>query len=403
MTSTPSFPTSAGPAVPDPSNDLVHFRIQVDRSRCAANDPVINARLIELEQNGLTLSIAQLVASANLHFAGSVQDEGQGLEDARMRAAWNLLRGWNMTSMPHHKQPSRRVLVVANQPNSRMTAMRSEVLAMSIALEIGIRVYNVAYPFWAATEGLQPFDLSATDEAGNEFRVEARGRINRTNAGTAIQQVYAKFAVPNFSQAAGVIFFPRTNNRGTEDIIVLDPEGEPERHMANSRYRNMLMHYVPIFTAQGGFVRAFGERLKALSTSPDREFARYLEGGDETLSSPTRRQGRSGFRWRGTLYVGTFFEDVAWPSWLTRIEHPLDRGVFFWGIAEEVIRVFQGGQLSSLRFASFEQPIVSRTEQVMSIVMPDRTLLIWAETMGGLFAAESNSVTELQDKRTPIE
>ena len=388
MTSTPSFPSSSGPAVPAPSNDLVHFRIRVDRSRCGTTDPALNLRLTALEQNGLTLSIAQLVASANLHFAGSVQDEGQGLEDARMRAAWNLLRGWNMTSMPHHTQPSRRVLVVADQPNSRMTAIRSEVLAMSVALEMGIRLYNVAYPYWAATEGLQAFDLSATDEAGNEFRVEARGRINRTNTETAVQQVHEKFADPNFSHAAGVIFFPRTNNRGREDIVVLDPDGEPEHHMANSRYRNLLIHYVPIFIAQGGLVRAFGEHLRALSASPDEEFSSYLEGGDAALSSPTTRWGRSGFNWNGTRYIGAFFDDIAWPVWLTKIERPLDGGVFFWGIAEEVIRIFQGGQLASLKFAASEQPIVSRTERVMSIVMPDRTLLVWAETMRELTAAE---------------
>lgn len=403
MTSTPSFPGFAGPVVPAPSNDLVHFRIEVDRSRCATDDPVINARLIVLEQNGLTLSIAQLVASANLHFAGSVQDERSGLEDARMRAAWNLLRGWNMTSTPHHTRPSRRVLVVADQPNSRMTATRSEVLAMGIALEIGIQLYNVEYPYWAATEGNQAFDLSATDEAGNEFRVEAGGRINRTNKGKAVQQVHAKFAAPNFSHAAGVVFFPRTNNRGREDIIVLDPEGEPERHMANSRYRNLLMHYVPIFIAQGGLVRAFGKRLKALSASPDQEFSSYSEGGDAALSSPTTHRGRSGFRWNGTLYIGAFFEDIAWPIWLTRIERPLDAGVFFWGIAEEVIRVFQGGQPASLKFAAPEQPIVSRTERVMSIVMPDRTLLIWAETMRELTAAEDSRVSNLHDERTPTE
>ena len=78
MTSTPSIPGFAGPVVPAPNNDLVHIRIEVDRSRCATNDPVLNARLVGLEQNGLTLSIAQLVASANLHFAGSVEDEGLG-------------------------------------------------------------------------------------------------------------------------------------------------------------------------------------------------------------------------------------------------------------------------------------------------------------------------------------
>jgi hypothetical protein len=403
MTSIPNFPSLAGPAVTAPSNDLVHFRVKVDRSRCDTNDPAIDLRLTELEHDGLTLSIAQLVAGANLHFAGSVQDEGHGLEDARMKAAWNLLRGWNMTSTSHHTRPSRTVLVVAEQPNSRMTAMRSEVRAVSIALVIGIRLYNVAYAYWAATEGLQAFDLSATDEAGNEFRIEARGRINRTNVQTAVQQVYTKFAQPNFSQAAGVIFFPRTNNRGREDIVVLDPEGEPERLMANSRYRNLLKHYVPIFIAQGGPVRAFGERLKALSESPDEVFSSYLEGGDAALSSRTVRRGRSGFAWNGTLYVGAFFEDIAWPVWLTGIERPPDGGAFFWGISKEVITTFQGGQLASLKFAADEQPIISRTERVMSIVMPDRTLLIWAESMPELLAAEDSHVSKSRDEHPPTD
>lgn len=379
---------------------MVHFRIRVDRSRCPANDPAINARLATLEQNGLTLSIAQLVASANLYFAGSVQDEGDGLETARMRAAWNLLRGWNMTSVPHHRRASRSVLVVADQPNSRMTAIRSEVLAISVALEIGIRLYNVAYPYWAATEGLQRFDLAATDEGGNELRLEARGRIDRTNTRTAVQQVHAKFANPDFSQAAGVIFFPRTNNRGREDIILLDPEGDMGTQKANSRYRRLLEHYAPIFIAQGGLIRAFGERLKALSASPDKEFSRYLIRGDEVLSRPTSRRGRSGFRWAGALYIGSFFEDIAWPVWLTRIERPQDGGAFFWGIAEDVIRVLQSGKLASLKFSASQQPIVSRTPRVMSIVMSDRTLLIWAETMQELTAAEDKDVSKKRGRHT---
>jgi hypothetical protein len=114
-------------------------------------------------------------------------------------------------------------------------------------------------------------------------------------------------------------------------------------------------------------------------------------------------RGRSGFRWNGTLYIGAFFEDIAWPIWLTRIERPAKGGVFFWGIAEEVIRVVQGGQLASLEFAASEQPIVSRRERVMSIVMPDRTLLIWAETMRELTAAEESHVSKLHDQRTPTE
>lgn len=75
--------------------------------------------------------------------------------------------------------------------------------------------------------------------------------------------------------------------------------------------------------------------------------------------------------------------------------------MFFWGIAEEVIRIFQGGQLASLKFAASEQPIISRTERVMSIVMPDRTLLIWAESMRELTAAEDSHVSKSHDEHTP--
>jgi len=115
------------------------------------------------------------------------------------------------------------------------------------------------------------------------------------------------------------------------------------------------------------------------------------------------RRGRSGFTWNGTLYIGAFFKDIAWPTWLTRIERPLNGGVFFWGIADEVIRAFQGGQLASLRFTASEQPVVSHRKRMMSIVMPDRTLLIWAATMPELTAAEDSHVSKLHDERTPSE
>jgi hypothetical protein len=121
------------------------------------------------------------------------------------------------------------------------------------------------------------------------------------------------------------------------------------------------------------------------------------------LSAKTTRRGRSGFRWYGTLYVGTFFEDFAWPNWLTGIKPGPDRGVFFWGIDEEVIRTFQSGQLKSLRFTVSEQPTVLRTERLMAITMPDRTLLIWARTMEELQTAEDSRFAKSSDERTPSE
>jgi hypothetical protein len=388
MGSAPAFPTAPHPPVAPPSTDIVHLRVGVDRTRCSTIDPVIDARLTLLETDGILISIAQFVANANLFFAGSVADEGVGEEEARMRAAWEALRHWGMEAVAHHTQAGRTVLQVADQPNSRATAHRSEILAIGVALEVGMRVYNTAYPYWAATEGLQEFDLQSSDDDGNEYRIEARGRINRTNVGTAKAQVHDKFPNADFSHAAGVIFFPRTDNRGREDIIVLDPDGEPNRSLQHRRYRNLLLHYAPIFIAQGGRIRPFGERTRELAKSSDDQFSDYLKKGDGVLQNPRTRNSHASFAWRGTLYLGTFFEDFAWPSWLTGINRPSEGGVFFWGIAKEVVLGIENGKLREFRFSVREQASVDKGDAVTAIVMPDRTILIWGITMDDLEKAE---------------
>jgi hypothetical protein len=388
MGSIPTFPATPNPLVPAPSTDIVHLRVGADRTRCSTIDQAINSRLSFLETHGISISIAQLVANANLYFAGAVADEGAGEEEARMRAAWEALRHWGMVAVPHQRQPGRTVLQVAGQTNSRLTAFRSEVLAIGVALEIGIRLYDTAYPYWAATEGLQPFDLQSSDEAGNEYRIEARGRINRTNVGIAITDVHDKFPDADFSHAAGVIFFPRTNNRGREDILVLDPDGEPSRGLRNRRYRNLLVHYAPIFIAQGGAVRPFGERMRVLAKSSDKQFSDYLKNGDVALQNPRTRRTHASFTWRGTRYLGTFFQDFVWPTWLTNISLPAEGGVFFWGIAREIVLGIENGTLKDFRFSVSERALVDRRDAVTAIVMPDRTLLIWGMTMEDLNKAE---------------
>lgn len=75
------------PVVPDtpffigqPTGDLVHFRVEVDRSRRLPVDPAINTRLQTLETNGLILSIAGIIARSAIHFMGAVLDAGEGHE-----------------------------------------------------------------------------------------------------------------------------------------------------------------------------------------------------------------------------------------------------------------------------------------------------------------------------------
>ena len=316
MASKPSFPTGRPPTIRPPSAETITLRVKVDRTRCKATDPEIEKRLKKLEDEGLTISIAQLVASANLHFAGYVKDEGEGEEKARMRQAWAEMRHLNMRAVQEGKGKDRRkALRIDKSSNSRTTAHSSEVLAMGASLAIGIKVFRRPYAYWSSTPGLKKYDLTAKDSQGNELKVEARGRIDGTNRKKAIDQVHKKFKKADFSKAIGVILFPRTKAAlGKEDIIVVDPEGNAEPSPADAQYRNFLLHYVPIFTVQGEPYGAFGRRLKAIARSSDREFAQYLTSGDPELSG--LRRGRVGFDWGGTRFVGTYFEDTVWPEWL---------------------------------------------------------------------------------------
>ncbi len=175
---------------------------------------------------------------------------------------------------------------------------------------------------------------------------------------------------------------------------MLDPDGIPEHGLVGRRYRNLLLHYAPVFIAQGGVVRPFGERLRVLARASDTEFTHYLSEGDELLRNPTTRRARVGYSWRGVRYLGTFFRGFAWPDWLTAIEKPAKGGVFFWGIAQDIVVGLQNGTLSDFRFVVGEQAIVDRGESTMAIVMPDRTLLIWGLTMKDLEDAEDAATQE---------
>ena len=96
MAVSPTFPSGPPPVIQPPSAQKVTLRVKVDRSRCKGTDQEIEKRLKKLEDEGLTISIAQLAANANLHFAGAVKDDGEGIKAAQMRAAWGELRQLNM-------------------------------------------------------------------------------------------------------------------------------------------------------------------------------------------------------------------------------------------------------------------------------------------------------------------
>jgi len=397
MASSPAFPSGPPPAIQPPSAEKVTLRVKVDRSRCNGTDPEIEKRLKKLEEDGLTISIAQIAANANLHFAGSVKDEGEGVKNAQIRAAWSELRHLNMRAVPERNGRTRlQRLRVDKSSNSRETARRSEVLAMGASLQIGIVVFKKPYRFWSATPGLKRYDLSAKDSQGDELKVEARGRIDGTNVKKAVTQVHKKFAKGDFSKAIGVIVFPRTKPGGKEDILVVDPDGIAEPRPTDAQFRNLLLHYVPIFTVQGDRIAAFGRRLKEIATSSDQDFANYLSHGDTVLSSRGVRRGRSGFNWKGTRYVGTFFKDLAWPEWLTGMPTPSTGGVFFWGLASGALDQLQSGQVADLNPPN-EEAIVERRGDIFSIEMPDWSVLIWGATLDELEGSED---VELETEET---
>ena len=148
-----------------------------------------------------------------------------------------------------------------------------------------------------------------------------------------------------------------------------------------------MLHYVPMFTVQGDRIAAFGRRLKEIANSSDQEFAHYLLYGDNSLREPSLRRGRSGFNWKGTRYFGTFFEDWVWPEWLTGMPSPSKGGVFFWGLALEVVDRLQSGQVADLHPPN-EDAIIEQRGDVFSIEMPDWSVLLWSASVGNLEAAE---------------
>jgi hypothetical protein len=175
--------------------------------------------------------------------------------------------------------------------------------------------------------------------------------------------------------------------------IVLDPKGDHKGDLANSRYRNMLMHYVPMLIAQGGQPRVFGEQLRTLSKSTGDTFSLYLEHGFSVLFGPTPTLDESIRMLKGTPYIGAHFENVVWPHWLTGIEERVDVGTFFWGMASDVINALVTGRLADLDFTASEPAIVLRMQKRMLILMPDRTLLAWAPTMEYLYDDNFNFIS----------
>jgi hypothetical protein len=326
---------------------------------------------------GFRLTIMEIVIRAGLHFSGAIIERGEGEEVAQMRMAWDFLKDWNLRGVPHAKDQNRIVLVVEEQTNARVTATRSEILAFGVGYEAATRIYQIPANQWETSEGLSTHDLQAFNAQGSLIRVELRGRLNRQHLGSAVSQVHDKFAQGDFNNAAGIIFFPRTTNAArTADMLILDPLGTREPEPQTARFRILLRHYAPFFYYQGGIVRHFGERMRALSLGPEQDLQLYLKHGDEELSGSSFKAGRVGFDWAGVRYVGTVWEDMHWPEWLVGIGVP-GGGAFFWGIRKDIIEALRSGDLQHVADIDDEQEVF-KTDRGIVAVLSDGMVLIWA-------------------------
>ena len=79
-------------SVSEPPEDVVHFKVRINREQCGSTTAETEARLGSLEANGFEISLTELVATAGAHFRdGAVDFGGYGSEQAEIQRAWDNL------------------------------------------------------------------------------------------------------------------------------------------------------------------------------------------------------------------------------------------------------------------------------------------------------------------------
>ncbi|MDQ2731235.1 MAG: hypothetical protein M3Y56_06215, partial [Armatimonadota bacterium] len=71
-------------------DNTVHFKVKVNRERCPSISPDIGDKLKEFEENGLEISLSELITSAGSHWQGGVLNHlGLGTKVAEVQKAWD--------------------------------------------------------------------------------------------------------------------------------------------------------------------------------------------------------------------------------------------------------------------------------------------------------------------------
>lgn len=372
--------TNRNASVPDPQvGEVVHFEVDVNREQCESITAQTQERLQGFQTNGFEISFAALVATAGAHFREGAVDFGdQGSAQAEMQRAWDNLAHCQPKPVRSQKSGKNRLVVTKSENNPRVDGLAAEILAVGVGLSLAIEFYDLPLQSWFPT-GLEPTDFQAYDRDNNLVRVEVRGRFKRNNWKAAVQKTQEKLKNHrDFNKAIGVLFAPRESAATkAADIEIIDPVGEHMTTQNHPQLRAVLCHYAPFFERQG--YTEFGARLRQLSAADDEGFAHYLSKGDPILGDKNIRTHRTFFRYNDHRFEGTAWDGTAWPTALTGVEIPENKGCFYWALWDEVTRALKEGRLKDI--AEMEVPSqVFRFKGRVLVLLQDASALIWAPT-----------------------
>lgn len=328
-------------SVPEPPEAPICFQVDVNREQCGNIAEETEEHLRGFETNGLEITCSELIATAGAHFRdGAIDFGGLGSASAEFQRAWDNLAHCDPKPVYNQKLGKNRLVV---------------------------------------TKSLNNPDFKAYDKDNNLVRIEVRGRFGRNHWKAAVQKTQEKLKNhSDFNKAIGVLFAPRVSAvTGAADIEIIDPVGEHMITQNHPRLRGVLCHYAPFFDRQG--YTEFGARLRQLSSADDERFAPYLNAGDPLLRDKNIRTHRTFFRYNDQRFEGTAWNDTAWPSALTGVDIPRNKGCFYWALWDEVIRALKEGRLGDI--ADMEvRPEVFRFKDRVLVLMQDASALAWVPT-----------------------
>ncbi len=370
--------------LPEIRSDLVHFVVEIDRSRCLTIPAALETRLREFERDGLELPLDRIITHAGIELVGSVVDYWQRGEDsARVKRVWDDLSQWRPRCVPHPTTGQPRLVVTppAN-PNERVAGTRR--WGVGVGLLVATRLYGIPYRFWHAT-GFARHDLEAPAAGGGIIKVEVRARVDRNNWREAKDAMFGKLSSPaDFATAAGILFAPRTTSRpSSADILIVDPRGDNVDSTDHPMLRALLQHYAPFFEHQAGFppCARFARCLRELAGADRSAFQDYLARGDNKLRA--EQPFRTSFWFGEHHFLGTAYYGSAWPEAMTGVVAEPGRGAFYWALWGEVILALQEGRLQDIADMTIQAGSRRFGDRVF-VLVDDGTALAWAPSKESL-------------------